>query len=87
MPFSEEQRTLAAVDVAVAARADTHELQRHGEQRKHKDKEHPFAVRVLHRGDEIVGAVQQRGQTFSDVQMTDAASRVPISQASAIVLP
>ena len=61
MPFSEEQRTLAAVDVAVAARADTHELQRHGEQRKHKDKEHPFAVRVLHRGDEIVGAVQQRG--------------------------
>ena len=26
MPFSEEQRTLAAVDVAVAARADTHEL-------------------------------------------------------------
>ena len=61
MPLSEEQRTFSAVDVAVAARADTHELQRHGEQRKHKDKEHPFAVRVLHRGDEIIGAVQQRG--------------------------
>ena len=30
---------------------------------------------------------RKRGQTFSDVQMTDAASRVPISQASAIVLP
>ena len=30
---------------------------------------------------------RKRGQTFSDVQMTDAASRVPISQAYAIVLP
>ena len=39
MPLSEEQRTFSAVDVAVAARADTHELQRHGEQRKDKDKE------------------------------------------------
>ena len=30
---------------------------------------------------------RKRGQTFSDVQMTEAARRVPISQASANVLP
>lgn len=30
---------------------------------------------------------RKRGQTFSDVQMTEAARRVPISQASARVLP
>lgn len=30
---------------------------------------------------------RNRGQTFSAVQMTEAASRLPMPQASAIVLP
>lgn len=30
---------------------------------------------------------RNRGQTFSEMQMTDAARRLPISQASASVLP